>query len=235
MYYVIPFQPSGLNRTSLCSEAASKWIELRNVRQGLQVRYSFEGQVMIFTGCQFIIDLASKPGCHLLIRFLLCVQPLSMAVVMEILIIVGDWWCWWRRWGLGLGWAWHWAGLNCSGQGCNSSGESPRFGSIPIRLSLFNWAFIIHKLSNFFVRIGPSSLHGQKSHGLSSCPIGPQKNTCELAGQLAGYKTFLSQYIAEHRGVFNGIQLTRRGRSSYHRYWLLAVCGCTANIFNLLT
>ena len=30
---------------------------------------------MIFTGCQFIIDLAAKPGCHLLIRLLLCVQP----------------------------------------------------------------------------------------------------------------------------------------------------------------
>ena len=43
-FAIIPFQSSGLNRSSLCSEAASKWLELRNVRQGLQVRYSFEGQ-----------------------------------------------------------------------------------------------------------------------------------------------------------------------------------------------
>ena len=56
-FAIILFQSSGLNRTSLCSDAASKRIEQRNVRQGLQVRYPFEGQVMIFTGCQFIIDL----------------------------------------------------------------------------------------------------------------------------------------------------------------------------------
>lgn len=144
---------------------------------------------MIFTGCQFIIDLASKPGCHLLIRLLLCVQPHFQWRWSDNFRVVGGWWCWWRRWGLGRGWGWHWAGLNCSGQGCNSSGESPRFGSIPIRLSLFKWAFFIHTLSNFFVRIGPSSLHGQKSHWLSSCPMGPQKNKyeCEISYRKKNY------------------------------------------------
>ena len=66
----------------------------------------------VFTTCQLIIELYSKPRYHLFFYIDFLLRCSAMTMMMKL-----------RR------------GLNWSGQRCNCWGESPRFGSIPNNLS----------------------------------------------------------------------------------------------------
>ena len=70
----------------------------------------------VFTTCQLIIELYSKPRHHLLFIFTLHFQNIRICSAMTMMTMMMK-----VR-----------IGLNCSGQQhCNCWGESPRFGSIP--------------------------------------------------------------------------------------------------------